>query len=76
MPNQLLAQCYFISMYHPVIVSLDLLFVHVRLVYCKAIALHSQVITEYCLWVGASTKMRGLLIKKAKGNGDMLGFLW
>ncbi|CAM9301043.1 unnamed protein product [Choristocarpus tenellus] len=42
----------------------------------KAIALHSQVITEYCKWVGASQKMRGLLIRKAKKNGDTLGFLW
>ncbi|CAM9199948.1 unnamed protein product [Chrysoparadoxa australica] len=42
----------------------------------KAISLHSQVITEYCKWVGAGSKMRGLLIKKAKTNGDTLGFLW
>lgn len=42
----------------------------------KAIALHSQVITEYCKWVGAPGKLRGLLIRKAKKNGDDLGFLW
>ncbi|CAM9425201.1 unnamed protein product [Phaeothamnion confervicola] len=42
----------------------------------KAIALHSQAITEYCNWVGASSSMRGQLIKKAKNNGDTLGFLW
>eukprot|EP00752_Nemacystus_decipiens_P012236 g10845.t1 len=42
----------------------------------KAIALHSQVITEYCRWVGAPQKVRGLLIRKAKKNGDDLGFLW
>lgn len=43
---------------------------------CQSIALHSQVITEYCKWVGASSKLRGLLIRKAKRNGDDLGFLW
>ncbi|CAM9174450.1 unnamed protein product [Laminaria digitata] len=42
----------------------------------KVIALHSQVITEYCRWVGAPSKVRGLLIRKAKRNGDDLGFLW
>lgn len=42
----------------------------------QAIALHSQVITEYCRWVGAPQKVRGLLIRKAKKNGDDLGFLW
>lgn len=42
----------------------------------QAIALHSQVITEYCRWVGAPSKVRGLLIRKAKRNGDDLGFLW
>lgn len=42
----------------------------------QTIALHSQVITEYCKWVGASSKLRGLLIRKAKRNGDDLGFLW
>mmetsp|Transcript_10303 Transcript_10303/g.41688 ORF Transcript_10303/g.41688 Transcript_10303/m.41688 type:complete len:113 (+) Transcript_10303:71-409(+) len=41
----------------------------------KAISLHSQAITEFCLFVGATPKMRGLLIKKAKTNGDTLGFL-
>ncbi|KAG5191247.1 proton gradient regulation [Tribonema minus] len=42
----------------------------------KAIALHSQTITSFCDWVGADSKMRGLLIKKAKTTGDELGFLW
>ena len=42
----------------------------------KVIALHSQIITEYCEWVGAPSRVRGLLIKKAKQNGDTLGFLW
>mmetsp|Transcript_22030 Transcript_22030/g.34002 ORF Transcript_22030/g.34002 Transcript_22030/m.34002 type:complete len:112 (-) Transcript_22030:2853-3188(-) len=41
----------------------------------KAIGLHSQAITEFCLFVGATPKTRGLLIKKAKTNGDTLGFL-
>eukprot|EP00903_Cladosiphon_okamuranus_P013340 g12433.t1 len=42
----------------------------------KVIALHSQVIKEYCGWVGAPPKVKGLLIRKAKMNGDDLGFLW
>ena len=37
--------------------------------------MHSQAITEFCVFVGATPKMRGLLIKKAKTNGDTLGFL-
>jgi len=41
----------------------------------QGISLHGQAITEFCLFVGATTKMRGLLIKKAKENGDTLGFL-
>ncbi|KAJ8599120.1 hypothetical protein CTAYLR_006362 [Chrysophaeum taylorii] len=41
----------------------------------KGISLHSQAITEFCLFVGATPKTRGLLIKKAKTNGDTLGFL-
>ncbi|KAJ1461905.1 hypothetical protein M885DRAFT_431866 [Pelagophyceae sp. CCMP2097] len=41
----------------------------------KGIALHSQAISEFCYFVGAPGKMRGGLIKKAKTNGDMLGFL-
>lgn len=42
----------------------------------KAISLHSQAITEFCVFVGAQGKMRALLIRKAKNNGDELGFLW
>jgi hypothetical protein len=42
----------------------------------KAIALHSQAITEFCYFVGAQGKMRNRVIKKAKTNGDDLGFLW
>ena len=34
-----------------------------------------QAITEWCVYVGAPTKTRGMLIKKAKNNGDRLGFL-
>jgi hypothetical protein len=41
----------------------------------EGISLHGQAINEFCLFVGATTKMRGLLIKKAKENGDTLGFL-
>ena len=41
----------------------------------QGISLHSQAITEFCVFVGATPKMRGLLIKKAKTNGDTLGFL-
>ena len=41
----------------------------------QGISLHSQAITEFCVFVGATQKMRGLLIKKAKTNGDTLGFL-
>ena len=41
----------------------------------KGISLHGQAITEFCLFVGATTKTKGLLIKKAKNNGDTLGFL-
>lgn len=40
----------------------------------KAIALHSEKIGEFCTWVGAY-HMRTRLIKKAKTNGDTLGFL-
>lgn len=42
----------------------------------KAIALHSQAITEFSYFVGAQGKLRNRLIKKAKTNGDKLGFLW
>ncbi|KAM0941917.1 putative protein PROTON GRADIENT REGULATION 5 [Dioscorea sansibarensis] len=41
----------------------------------KAIAIHSQVITEFCKSVGAETKQRQGLIRLAKKNGEMLGFL-
>ncbi|KAH7669749.1 hypothetical protein IHE45_11G098400 [Dioscorea alata] len=41
----------------------------------KGIAIHSQVITEFCKSVGADTKQRQGLIRLAKKNGEMLGFL-
>uniref|UniRef100_A0A7S2CST4 Uncharacterized protein n=1 Tax=Florenciella parvula TaxID=236787 RepID=A0A7S2CST4_9STRA len=41
----------------------------------KGISLHSQAITEWTVYVGASSYQRGMLIKKAKNNGDELGFL-
>lgn len=41
----------------------------------KAIALHSQVITEFCKAVGADAKQRQGLIRLAKKNGERLGFL-
>ena len=41
----------------------------------KGISLHSQAINEFCIFVGASTKTKGLLVTKAKNNGDTLGFL-
>jgi len=40
----------------------------------KAISLHSQYIGDFCQWVGAY-HLRTQLIKKAKQNGDVLGFL-
>jgi hypothetical protein len=40
----------------------------------KAISLHSQYIGEFCEWIGAY-HLRTQLIKKAKTNGDTLGFL-
>lgn len=40
----------------------------------KAISLHSQYIGDFCQWVGAY-HLRTKLIKKAKVNGDTLGFL-
>ena len=40
----------------------------------KAISLHSQAIGEFCSWAGAY-HLRTKLIKKAKTNGDILGFL-
>ncbi|GLT77708.1 hypothetical protein SLA2020_492700 [Shorea laevis] len=41
----------------------------------KAIALHSQVITEFCRSIGADAKQRQGLIRLAKKNGERLGFL-
>ncbi|KAM7485411.1 hypothetical protein LguiA_001420 [Lonicera macranthoides] len=41
----------------------------------KAIALHSQVITEFCKSIGADQKQRQGLIRLAKKNGEILGFL-
>ncbi|XP_057478893.1 protein PROTON GRADIENT REGULATION 5, chloroplastic-like [Actinidia eriantha] len=41
----------------------------------KAIALHSQVITEFCKSIGADAKQRQGLIRLAKKNGEVLGFL-
>jgi len=40
----------------------------------KAISIHSSTIGDFCKWVGAA-HMRVQLIKKAKVNGDILGFL-
>jgi hypothetical protein len=40
----------------------------------KAISLHSQYIGQFCEWAGAY-HLRTKLIKKAKTNGDTLGFL-
>jgi hypothetical protein len=40
----------------------------------KAISLHSKYIGEFCQWAGAY-HLRTRLIKKAKVNGDVLGFL-
>lgn len=40
----------------------------------KAISLHSQYIGDFCTWAGAY-HLRTRLIKKAKTNGDILGFL-
>lgn len=40
----------------------------------KAISLHSQYIGDFCKWAGAY-HLRTRLIKKAKLNGDILGFL-
>ncbi|KAL7477535.1 hypothetical protein ACHAW6_003341 [Cyclotella cf. meneghiniana] len=40
----------------------------------QAISLHSQYIGDFCQWAGAY-HLRTRLIKKAKTNGDTLGFL-
>lgn len=41
----------------------------------KAISTHSQVINEFCKYVGAEQKMRQGLIRLAKTNGKKLGFI-
>jgi hypothetical protein len=41
----------------------------------KAIALHSQVITNFCNTVGLDSKKRQNLIRLAKNNGKTLGLL-
>nr|BBM34151.1 proton gradient regulation 5 [Flaveria bidentis] len=41
----------------------------------KAIALHSQVINEFCKSIGADSKQKQGLIRLAKKNGERLGFL-
>lgn len=41
----------------------------------KGISLHSQAITQFCKYVGASQKIRQGLIRVAKTNGGKLGFL-
>ncbi len=41
----------------------------------KVIALHCQVITNFCNGVGLEAKVRQSLIRLAKSNGKKLGFL-
>ncbi|MBF2006845.1 MAG: electron transporter [Chlorogloeopsis fritschii C42_A2020_084] len=41
----------------------------------KAIALHAQVITSFCSFVGIASKERQNLIRLAKDNGKKLGLL-
>ena len=41
----------------------------------RAIASHSQVIGDFCKFVGANQKLRQGLIRVAKTNGHKLGFL-
>ena len=41
----------------------------------KAIALHSQVIGDFCEEFGCDTKVKQNLIRTAKKNGGKLGFL-
>jgi hypothetical protein len=41
----------------------------------KSIALHSQVITQFCKYIGANQKIRQGLIRVAKNNGEQLGLL-
>lgn len=40
-----------------------------------AISVHSQVIGEFCKFIGANQKVRQGLIRVAKTNGHKLGFL-
>eukprot|EP01026_Neomeris_dumetosa_P021520 TRINITY_DN187_c0_g1_i1.p3 TRINITY_DN187_c0_g1~~TRINITY_DN187_c0_g1_i1.p3 ORF type:complete len:108 (+),score=11.48 TRINITY_DN187_c0_g1_i1:141-464(+) len=41
----------------------------------KAISLHSQVIKDFCVEIGASSKLAQQVIRLAKKNGEKLGFL-
>lgn len=41
----------------------------------KAIAIHTQVINEFCKYAGTDQKLRQGLIRLAKQNGNKLGFL-
>lgn len=41
----------------------------------KAISIHSQVIGEFCKFIGANQKIRQGLIRVAKLNGKKLGFI-
>ena len=41
----------------------------------KAISTHSQVINDFCKYVGAEQKMRQGLFRLAKTNGKKLGFI-
>mmetsp|Transcript_42925 Transcript_42925/g.83950 ORF Transcript_42925/g.83950 Transcript_42925/m.83950 type:complete len:152 (-) Transcript_42925:363-818(-) len=41
----------------------------------KGITLHSQVITEFCVYAGVPRELRQGLIRLAKKNGNTLGFL-
>jgi hypothetical protein len=41
----------------------------------KAISLHSQVIGDFCKYIGANNKIRQGLIRVAKTNGLKLGFI-
>lgn len=41
----------------------------------RVISVHSQVIGDFCKFVGAPPKMKQELIRVAKANGSKLGFL-
>lgn len=41
----------------------------------KSIALHTQVINQFCTFVGTNQKMRQNLIRVAKKNGSNLGLI-